>query len=458
MSMNGSSQLKNSSADTRLAIITLQDRLPIFDPDGHFSASLAEAWDVIKDVSREQAQAAGNMLMHHPSFKAIFEMQSMDALLERGMEITRHKFTSPLNQEWINKLVEVGVICKAHNAPTYIAVATVYAGSTVFRSAAIERLKNNPTKLKRVIQTISQLEVLEIELIIAMMSQLDAQEEQNRLTHHSEEFEQKVMATVNEIAAFSAQLRTEAETAAGESCVMLKRSTDVVSSTNQSSSAMREATKLTAQLSDVIDTTHEGIGRASRDAAGAARQSETTMNTVMALAQNAKEIESVLSLIKNIAGQTNLLALNATIEAARAGDAGRGFSVVAQEVKMLAGQVAKATDEIAKQIASVQLVSEKAVVATQSIAQSVAEIHSNATQMQSTIDYQRNSVLAIRTAVEETASSADDVALNIETMRTASERMANKMAEINNGTVSVDTMLAKLRSDIDMFRLALKAA
>ena len=69
------------------------------------------------------------------------------------------------------------------------------------------------------------------------------------------------------------------------------------------------------------------------------------------LSRSADRIGDVIGLINTIAGQTNLLALNATIEAARAGDAGKGFAVVAQEVKALAEQTAKATNEIATQIA-----------------------------------------------------------------------------------------------------------
>ena len=106
----------------------------------------------------------------------------------------------------------------------------------------------------------------------------------------------------------------------------------------------------------------------------ATAEAQSTNETIGGLAQAAQKIDDVVKLIQSVAGQTNLLALNATIEAARAGAAGKGFAVVAAEVKALAVQTAKATEDIAAQIAAVQSSTQSAVRAIGSITGRMEEI------------------------------------------------------------------------------------
>ena len=106
----------------------------------------------------------------------------------------------------------------------------------------------------------------------------------------------------------------------------------------------------------------------------AVSETQSTNGQMVTLTQAAQKIGDVVNLIRDIAGQTNLLALNATIEAARAGAAGKGFSVVASEVKSLAVQTAKATDDVAGQIAAVQQLTAASVAAISRIAERMQEI------------------------------------------------------------------------------------
>ncbi|PKR48963.1 methyl-accepting chemotaxis protein [Thalassospira marina] len=118
------------------------------------------------------------------------------------------------------------------------------------------------------------------------------------------------------------------------------------------------------------------------------------------LEQTSEAMEGVVGIIRDLADQVNLLALNATIEAARAGDAGKGFAVVAGEVKSLATQTAKATDEIATQIESMQSITRRVTESTQDISNSAGSV----------ADY----VNAVASAVEEQTAVTQDISRNIE--------------------------------------------
>src|SRR6202007_1727743 len=132
-----------------------------------------------------------------------------------------------------------------------------------------------------------------------------------------------------------------------------------------------------ASATDELSSSVAEIGRqvreSSRIADGAVRQAEQTDMRISKLSRAAQEIGDVVKLITAIAEQTNLLALNATIEAARAGEAGRGFAVVASEVKSLASQTAKATDEISSHISGMQGATQESVAAIKEIGGTVAQ-------------------------------------------------------------------------------------
>ena len=164
-------------------------------------------------------------------------------------------------------------------------------------------------------------------------------------------------------------LRAQASEASTSARGMLGKTSEVAAAAEQSALAMREAAQTAAGLIRAIEDARREVELAGEVATRAGGQAADAARVSQALSGHVEAIESILGLIRDIAGQTNLLALNATIEAARAGDAGRGFAVVAQEVKSLASQTARATDDITAKITAIQQATRQTVDANGSIQQ-----------------------------------------------------------------------------------------
>jgi methyl-accepting chemotaxis protein len=168
-----------------------------------------------------------------------------------------------------------------------------------------------------------------------------------------------------------------------------------------------------------------------------------------------QRIGDVVKLIQDIAEQTNLLALNATIEAARAGEAGRGFAVVASEVKSLAVQTAKATGEIAREISSVQSSTGDAVAAIRAITERMQDINAYTSKVVGAIGHQEVATGEISQEISHNVASAaagskdvvaalGDVATGLTQTRSSAETVLTASEEVENATV-------KLRAEVERF-------
>ncbi|MGB3721377.1 MAG: methyl-accepting chemotaxis protein, partial [Pacificimonas sp.] len=238
--------------------------------------------------------------------------------------------------------------------------------------------------------------------------------------------------------------REQSGQAAAETRGMLGKAAEVAAAAEQSATAMREAAETSTGLIHAIEETRIEVDGASTVVDRASEQAEQAMQTADLLAEHAKAIDSIVSLIRDIAGQTNLLALNATIEAARAGESGRGFAVVASEVKSLASQTARATDDIARKISAIQDSTGKAVEANRSILETVEGVRGSANRIREAMDRQSVTVTMITGSVDETALSADAMSAAIASIRATTEAMTEQMTSVAGSSTDVDEKLAEL--------------
>lgn len=212
------------------------------------------------------------------------------------------------------------------------------------------------------------------------------------------------------------------------------------------------------QLAASIEEIGLRVSQSTEIAVRAAGQAERANLTITGLRTAVVQIEQVVGLIRAIAGQTNLLALNATIEAARAGDAGRGFSVVASEVKQLAAQTARATDEITSQIAAVKQAGQNVLDAIGSIGSTIEEINGIAAEIAGAVREQESATVEIARSVDEVASGAGQISGSVDHVSDAASETGAQAAELKIAAGELSRHSMTLQTEIGRFVKATQAA
>jgi methyl-accepting chemotaxis protein len=229
------------------------------------------------------------------------------------------------------------------------------------------------------------------------------------------------------------------------------RAQGALQSSNEASANVETAATAANEMSTSINEISEQLARTTEVVQASVHEAETTNDQIAGLAQSAQQIGDVVKLIRDIAGQTNLLALNATIEAARAGEAGRGFAVVASEVKSLAVQTAKATEDIAAQILSVQALTKDAVEAIHVIAGRMREISTFITAVAASVAQQNAATGEISHNVTNAAQGTSDVVAVLSDVAGAATATRTSAQTVLTASQSVESAVANLRGEVESF-------
>ncbi|GEM_PF-2388800 len=279
-----------------------------------------------------------------------------------------------------------------------------------FTQNVIENIKNSLLTIQSVIETI------ENNVDVLKKKSFDQTSQSHQIATAAEEMSQTI-TDIARNAAEASQLATESQKIAHEGVSLADKSTITVQSANRS----------TIELKKTIDSLNNRV----------------------------EEIGEIVTVIKDIADQTNLLALNAAIEAARAGEQGRGFAVVADEVRRLAERTIKSTEEIALKIEAVQAESRESIKNMDITAKEVAEALQALEEVKDALNriaehsvMVKDTITQIATATEEQSSTSDEVARSAEKSSSLAEDVKNTSQTVSYEVESLKDVIMKLSEAI----------
>lgn len=294
-----------------------------------------------------------------------------------------------------------------------------------------------------------------------------ASEELNATMSEQLRVVETISTTINEIAAGSVQ-NTDSITNVSAALEQMSASSEQISA---------NAVEVTNDTHNAVSQADNGINLLEKVVAQNANISNAILeinNSATSLTKGSSEIQGIVEVIRNIAGQTNLLALNAAIEAARAGEAGRGFSVVAEEVRKLAEESAKATGDIEQIISNMSRDIKESVKTVTLVNNEVKqgkqitdETYKVFTVISGKLKSVQDGISQISKAVEESTRGTQDMvnssqtigavaqetSANTQTVAAAIEQQNASMHEVNSNTESLARMAEELKKIAGSFKV-----
>ncbi len=272
------------------------------------------------------------------------------------------------------------------------------------------------------------------------------------------DFEGAVGEIVETVSSASTELEASAGTLTSTAERAQELTTMVAAASEEASTNVQSVASATEEMASSVNEISRQVQESARMATEAVGQARATNDRVSELSKAASRIGDVVELINTIAEQTNLLALNATIEAARAGEAGRGFAVVASEVKALAEQTSKATGEIGQQITGIQAATQDSVNAIKEISGTIEKLSEISSTIAAAVEEQGAATQEISRNVQQAAHGTQQVSSNITDVQRGASETGSASSQVLSAAQSLSGDSNRLKLEVGKFLNSVRAA